>query len=174
MPGRAGLAIAAAVTMAIGAAWWVADQSSRLQLPETLAGMASESIARALETAPSGRVVGLQSGPSTAAALRVEYSFRHRDGRFCRKYELGLEDTRGFVGVACRAAAGGDWRIELDAATTITFGDHDKNVKPAGDTDEQKGKALAVTEAAVGQMIVGDVLENDREAELIRSGWSGN
>jgi hypothetical protein len=174
-PGRAGFAFATAVTMAIGAAWWVAEQSSRIQLPGTLVGLASESVAHALETTPSGQVVGLQSGPWTTAALRVEYSFRHRDGRYCRQYELGLEDNRGFVGVACRAAAGKDWRIEVDAATTVTFGDHDKQVKPAGEVDDQKGKAArAVAEAAVDQMIVGDVLEKDQETALIRGGWSGN
>ena len=43
------------------------------------------------------------------AVFAAEYSFKHKDGRFCRQYYLGL-DSNAFVGFAC-SDGHGNWHV---------------------------------------------------------------
>lgn len=110
--------------------------------------VAEGGLARALERQLARDAA--QSGP------RVAVSFRARDGRLCRTFELGA--ARGnLAGVACRDESA--WTIVALAAT-----------EPAG-----RGPASAATpdlvRQAVAQMMAGQPLDAEGERRARQAGW---
>jgi hypothetical protein len=133
--------------------------------PDSLVGVAPEVVARALEGTPSGERSAFTLVLRGAASLEPSFSFQHRDGRYCRQYELALGGGRGFVGFACRSATG-DWQIERDAVAAVRHDEGSKTtIKPAGTSAAQD------IEDAVDRVMVGDPLESERELRLMRGGW---
>jgi hypothetical protein len=155
------MAAASALAMvgAIGAAIMLTEPQN------SFVGPASGALADALEkvpTNPDGTTIGWPS--SGGATFVVDLSFKHKDGRFCRQYYLGLNnDTRAFVGFAC-SDGNGNWSVEKDAASPV------RTASNAGDVRPLEGPTSAVDEA-VNNVMVGDALEITREHALIQQGW---
>lgn len=156
------MAAAAALTCvaAIGAAITLTEPQN------SFVGPASGPLADALEkvpTNPDGTTIGWPS--SGGATFVVDLSFKHKDGRFCRQYYLGLNnDTRAFVGFAC-SDGNGNWSVEKDAASPVRTAQKPNEIRPS------EGPGVAAVEKAVDQVIVGDSLDPTRELVLIQQGW---
>jgi hypothetical protein len=164
-----GLAYAALAAIIVGAGWWLAEPS--WHQAADIAGAAPPGVSLALDRTPSDKVAEFELAGRGVVALRVENSFRHRDGRYCRQFELELEPGKGSVGIACRIASGG-WSIEDQMPSPVSVGAVHKKVAPAGSMDEgARGKALEAMDAAATRMSVGDVLQSNEEAKLIANGW---
>jgi len=113
---------------------------------------------RLLESTPSAEVINV---PAENAAMRAVLTFRAKDGRFCREFEI-LAGTKGSTGLACRQQ--GHWHAEvLMSATAAPPSDNDYT--PAGDSDEP-----AVADV-VHRLIEGDPLGAQEEARILASGW---
>jgi hypothetical protein len=111
-----------------------------------------------LETAPSAEVVNV---PAENAAMRAVLTFRAKDGRFCREFEI-LAGSEGSTGIACRED--GNWHAEvmLNAAVDPPNSNY---YAPAGAADES-----AVAEV-VERLMDGDPLSAGQEAHVLASGW---
>jgi hypothetical protein len=113
---------------------------------------------RLLEITPSAEVINL---PEEHAALRAILTFRAKDGRFCREFEI-LAGSRGSTGVACRDK--GKWHAEV-LMSAAAAPPSDNYYTPAGDSDEP-----AVADV-VNRLIQGDPLGAQEEARVLASGW---
>lgn len=113
---------------------------------------------RVLEYTPSAAVTNV---PAENSAVRAVLTFRAKDGRFCREFEI-LARSGGSTGIACRER--GEWRAEvlLSAAAAPPNSNY---YTPAGSADEP-----AVAEVAE-RLIQGDPLGAQEEASLLTSGW---
>jgi hypothetical protein len=113
---------------------------------------------RVLESTPSAEVINV---PQQNAAMRAVLTFRAKDGRFCREFEI-LAGARGATGIACRQQ--GKWHTEalLSAAASPPTSNY---YTPAGGSDER-----AVDDVA-DRLIQGDPLGADDEARILSSGW---
>lgn len=165
---RVGLGYAAALALGLGFGIWSAVEWRRADTQEyALVAMgpggmvAGGALARALESAPSGHTVA-----DRGLAMTPVLSFRAKDQRVCRQYELGLEGGAAVAGFACRDTSG-TWAIKVQTAAaagakaTVREGQY----RPAG------RDAVAILEAAIGDAMHGDVLLAEDEARLIARGW---
>lgn len=148
--------IAAATTLAIG-----------LGLGQLFAGGGADTsddwatIARGLESTPSGHSVELTNGKQLAPRL----SFLNVQGQYCRQYQLA-DGEKGSENIACRDAEGqstaGSWQlaasVQLDA------------IQRPGDYQTASGGA--VLDNALDQMMAGDALDANAEEDLIVKGWN--
>lgn len=153
------MATAAALTCAVAI-----GTAITLTEPPTFVGPAPAALAEALEKKPANRdgvVIGWLD--SREAVFAAEYSFKHKDGRFCRQYYLGL-DNSAFVGFAC-SDGHGNWHVEKDAAAAV------RTASKMGDVRPSERPGVAAVEAAVDKVIAGDSLEEARELALIQQGW---
>lgn len=130
-------------------------------------GPASGALADALEkveTNPDGTTIGWPG--SGHAKFAADLSFKHKDGRYCRQYYLGLDnDTRAFVGFAC-SDGHGNWRVEMDGAASVRTASQMGGIRPS-----DEGATVRAVEEAVEKVMVGDALEITRERALIERGW---
>lgn len=155
------MAAAAALTCvaAIGAAITLTEPRN------SMVGTAPEALAAALEkeqTQPKGANIDWPG--SSGARIVVDLSFKHKDGRFCRQYYLGLDhDTRAYAGFAC-SDGNGNWRVQMDEAVPV------RTASKSGDYRPSEGPTGAIDEA-VDKVMVGDALEITRERALIQQGW---
>lgn len=113
---------------------------------------------RVLENTPSAEVI---NAPAENAALRAVLTFRAKDGRYCREFEI-LAGARGATGVACRAQ--GKWQTEvlISAAAAPSSSNY---YTPAGGSDER------AVDDAIDHLIQGDPLGAPEEARILASGW---
>ena len=155
------MAAVAALTCvaAIGAAITLTEPQN------TFVGDAPRALADALEGVPSYKKTPVALEGADGATFTSDLSFRHRDGRFCRQYYLGLDDKRAFVGFAC-SAGNGQWRIEKDGVSPVRTVSNSEDIRPS-----EEGPTVRAVEDAVGKVIVGDALEDTREQTLIQQGW---
>jgi hypothetical protein len=111
-----------------------------------------------LESTPSAEVVNV---PAEEAAMRAVLTFRAKDGRFCREFEV-FARSGGSTGIACRD--GGTWRAEV--LQSAAAGPPNSNYY---------SPAAAPDEAAVGEVVErlmdGDPLSAQQEARVLASGW---
>jgi hypothetical protein len=112
-----------------------------------------------LESAPSAEVINV---PAEDAAVRAVLTFRAKDGRFCREFEILAGSGGGSTGIACREH--GEWRAEVMLSAAAAPPDSNYYT-PAGQSDEP-----AVAEVAE-RLIQGDPLSAQEEASLLASGW---
>lgn len=157
-PSPAAMATALICAMGVGAGVMWALQ------PDSLAGPVPESMAHALEMTPSDMKSQFVLASRGAASLKPTFTFRHRDGRYCRQYELALSVGPGFVGFACRGADG-SWQIERDAVAIVDHDDKSKPVRPAGRAGAQ------IIDDEVEKVAIGDSIEKESEQILIQRGW---
>lgn len=159
-----GMAWAAGLVAAVslGAAVWALQ-------PNGASNLAAASLASALETTRSGQTAGVSLPGHGPGSLKLELSFLHVDGRYCRQYAMSLESGTGFAGYACRVGTG--WHVEKEAEIAPSKVDLPGVIRPAGPSPAAKA-----IEDAVGNVIRGDPLEPDSELALIGRGWpsSGN
>lgn len=149
-------ALTCAVCVGVGVMWAVRS--------DTLVGPAAETMAQALETIPSGSKKEFALASRGAASLKPISTFRHRDSRYCRQYELALSVGRGFVGFACRDADGA-WQIERDVVTIVNHDEKSETVRPAAPAGVQ------IIDDAIEKVAIGDSIEKESEQILIQGGW---
>jgi hypothetical protein len=119
------------------------------------------SLFQLLEHTPSTEVINI---PADNAALRAILTFRAKDGRFCREFEI-LAGTRGTTGVACRQQ--GRWHAEvLMSAAAAT--PNSNYYTPAGESDD------AAVSDIVDRLIQGDPLGAEEETRVLASGWEAS
>jgi hypothetical protein len=116
---------------------------------------------RLLESTPSAEVINVSEDD---AALRAILTFRAKDGRFCREFEI-LAGARGTTGVACRDD--GKWHSEvlMSAAAAPPSSNY---YTPAAESDEP-----AVSDV-VDRLIEGDPLGAEDETRILASGWEAS
>lgn len=156
-------AIAASVVLSVTAAaayfaWRVGSGPTREPVTGLMQIGPGTALNRVLETARSAEVINV---PAEGAAVRAVLTFRAKDGRYCREFEV-LAGSGGSTGIACRTD--GEWRAEvmLSAAAAPTDSNY---YAPAGGSDEP-----AVAEVAE-HLMQGDPLGAQEEARLLASGW---
>jgi hypothetical protein len=139
-------------------AWRIGSESARQPITALLRIDPGTPLHGVLEFSPSAEVINV---PAAGAAARAVLTFRAKDGRFCREFEI-LADSGGSTGIACRAQ--GEWRAELLVA--VKNAPPDSNYyTPAGESDEP---AVA---GVVDRLIQGDPLSAQEEARLLASRW---
>jgi hypothetical protein len=111
-----------------------------------------------LESSPSAQLVQV-SGDD--AAVRAILTFRAKDGRFCREFEI-LATSGASTGIACREQ--GEWHVEVllsaDAAPP-----NSNYYTPAAGSDDA---ALA---EVVERLMHGEPLGVEEEAHALAEGW---
>jgi hypothetical protein len=139
-------------------AWRVASEPVQLPVTALMRIDPDTPLHRVLESTPSAEVINV---PAEDAAMRAVLTFRAKDGRFCREFEI-LASSGGSTGIACRAH--GDWRAEvlLSAAAAPPNSNY---YTPAAGADEP-----AVAEV-VERLIQGDPFSAEEEARALASGW---
>lgn len=115
----------------------------------------------ALETAPSGMPVALETGQS-GFSMRAALTFKNRLQNYCRQYDVKTPDSQ-YAGIACRGSDG-HWRLEINMAAAPRSLSGERT-QPAG------GKGSTEVETAVNSVIEGDALGRDDEENLIRNKW---
>jgi surface antigen len=158
-PAACAAAVLGVVAVGAGAIWGL-----RPSLPDSLVGPTSEAMALALERTPSAGRSRFSLAARGNASLEPTFSFQHRDGRFCRQYEMALTGGKGFIGFACRSPDG-SWIVERDVVASVRHDDGPDGIRTAG-----KPSVQAIEDAVEGVM-VGDPIEKDREQALIQGGW---
>lgn len=156
-------AIAAAVVLCLTAsatylAWRGGRESSRQPVTALMRISRDTPLHRVLESTPGAEAVNVLEED---AVVRAVLTFRAKDGRFCREFEI-LADSGAATGIACREH--GEWRTEVlrSAAAAQIGGDR---YRPAGESDEP-----AVAQVAE-HLIQGDPLSAEEEARVLASGW---
>ena len=150
------------VAIASYVAWRTASERTRLPATALMRIGADTELHGVLESSPSARVFNV---PAEKAALRAVLTFKAKDGRFCREFEI-LASSAGSTGVACRDEHG-EWRAEVLKSTTAVPADSNYYT-PAGQSDEP---AVA---GVVDRLIQGDPLSAQEEAQLLVSGWQAS
>jgi hypothetical protein len=156
-------AVAAAVVLCVTAAasylvWRTGSEPARLPVTAMMRIGSDTALHGVLESARSAEVVNV---PAEDAVLRAVLTFRAKDGRFCREFEI-LAGSGGSTGIACRD--NGEWRAEvlLSAAAAPPNSTY---YTPAAEPDEP-----AIAEV-VERLRQGDPLGAEEEARVLASGW---
>jgi anti-sigma factor RsiW len=152
-PWWAGIAAALVLGIGIGRGLLApAPQPSMLASAPDGTLVAAAPLAQALSTQPGGVAVA-------GAPVQVAWTFRDRDGRFCRTFLL---DAPAAAGLACREAEA--WRVQVIAR---------QEPPGAGGAYRQAASALppAVLQA-VDARIDGSALDAAAEAEALRRGFT--
>jgi hypothetical protein len=112
-----------------------------------------------LESKPSAEVIDI---PTEGASLRAVLTYRAKDERFCREFEILASAGGGSTGVPCRED--GEWRTEvlMSAASAPPNGN---SYTPAAGSEEQ------AVDDVVDRLIQGDPLSAGEEARVLASGW---
>jgi hypothetical protein len=116
---------------------------------------------RVLESSPSAEVISV---PAEDAAMRAILTFRAKDGRFCREFEIRA-GSAGSTGIACREQ--GQWRAEV-LVSAAADPPNSNYYTPAAQSDESP---LA---QVVDRLIQGDPLSAQEEAHVVASGWEAS
>lgn len=157
-PAWAPMALAAslALTVGLGAGLGLRPGAQPPVAAVVGVGVAAGAALTALESAPSGQVVG---------DVRVASSFRDAAGEACRELEhLDAAGAVQGVGLACRR--GEVWRILMLAdAPQAPDGQGEASYAPAG------GAAFDPMAAALDQLGAGPALSPEEEATLLARGW---
>jgi hypothetical protein len=115
---------------------------------------------RLLESTASADVINV---PEQDAAMRAVLTFRAKDGRFCREFEV-LASSEGSTGIACRDQDGWHAEVMLSAAVAPPNSNY---YTPAGDAQSAEAAVAEVAE----RLMEGDPLSAEQEARVLASGW---
>ncbi len=143
------LALAASLVLALGLALINLLEAPASELPALAA------YTQALETSPSGTPVAVNG-----ATLLNRFSFRDREGRYCRQYQLSTPGA-GAENIACRTEQG--WSLAASLAMPV---------QAAPDT-YQPASASPELNAVLDSMMDGAALDLATEASLIARDWQG-
>jgi hypothetical protein len=161
--GRRKYAMAAAVVLSLTAAagylaWRMGLGFPQEPVTQLLQLDPDSALNGVLESTPSAQVV---NASTEGASIRAVLTFRAKDGRFCREFEV-VAPAGGSTGIACRDH--GVWRAEVLLSATAAPPDSNYYT-PAGGSEEP-----AVAEVA-DRLIQGDPLSAEEEARLLSNGW---
>jgi hypothetical protein len=156
-------AVAAGVVLCLTAsasylAWRIGSESARQSVTALTRIGPDTPLHGVLESTPSAKVINV---PAEDAAVRAVLTFRTKDGRFCREFEI-LAGSGGSTGIACREH--GEWRAEVLMSSAAAPPDSNYYT-PAAQSDEP-----AVAQV-VERLIQGDPLSAQEEARVLTSGW---
>ena len=130
--------------------------------------LAAGDFAKGLETTASGETLKVVAKSGAAWTFESDFSFKTRDGGYCRQYALSYQDSAGrYAGVACRDDAGAWWLVVHERADGA--GSKGQATRPAAGPTGELAERL---KAAIDERIEGDVLVGKDETDVIRSGWS--
>lgn len=122
-----------------------------------------DALRAALETSPSGPIDTTEDGPE----ISLVASFRARDGRPCREFEVIDADAGALTqGVACRDSSGA-WSAEIAVASRIA-----DPPTPADGYVTASGAGEEALEAALDRIGAGMILTPVQEQALIESAWA--
>jgi len=113
-----------------------------------------------LETRPSAELI---QASGEEASLRAVLTFRAKDGRYCREFDI-LAGAAGSTGVACREQGG--WRAEVLVSHPATPAPGNYYTPAAYEED-------STIERVVDRLIQGDPLSAQEEAQAMANGWRG-
>ena len=119
-----------------------------------------EKLKHALESVASGQKVSSVDTAAERLTIRPLLTFRTKDNRVCRQYEVINKPGGGFAGVACRNARD-RWQIVLHSVAQLRDEPSSKYSKPAADGEP------SVIDLFVDQLIDGDALGKDDEDALL-------
>jgi hypothetical protein len=159
-------AVAAAVALCVTGsasyvAWRLGREPTRQPVTSLMRIGENTPLRGVLESAPSAEVIKL---PTEDAAVRPVLTFRAKDGRFCREFEI-FAASGGSTGIACREREGeGDWRAQV-MVSTAGAPPNSNYYTPAGQSDEP------ALDEVVDRLIEGDPLSAEEEARALASGW---
>jgi hypothetical protein len=153
--------MAAALVLGLGAGWLghaglsPSPGGSMIAL-ENGQMVAHNTLQRALENNASGQKSAVDGG-----TVSVVFSFKNKDGGYCRQYHIDGGANRAVAGVACRDASGA-WPVvvQAEAKPMIAAG----KIAPAG----EKNAAL---DTVVDRLIATDVMSVEDEAGAVRRSW---
>ena len=150
-------AIAAGVVLCLAAS---VNKQHKQKKPETTQAQIDRGtpLFSVLESTPSAEVFNV---PAEHAALRAVLTFRAKDGRYCREFEI-LAGSKGSAGVACRDR--GEWHTEVLLSASAAP-PNSNYYTPAGETDEP---AIA---QVVDRLMQDDPLGAQEEARILANGW---
>ncbi|WP_395648057.1 anti-sigma factor family protein [Terricaulis sp.] len=144
-------AIAASLVVGVIAGRMIMPQQSGLFAMQNGQLVARAELAQALDTR-------LASDDANATApTRIGFSFRSRDGQYCRTF-THAEGDNGVSGLAC--ADNGRWRVRVTASETAQGGPYRQAASPAPEVL-----------AAVDALIDGEALEAAQEREARDRRW---
>ena len=121
---------------------------------------ATNDLRQALELTPNGK---RSEGDRTVSYIMPLLTFRDKQKRFCREYDMAVVKGRHFSGVACRSRDG-YWQIQLHVATKSSAASL-KTFAPASNG------AVEIVELMSEQMRVGKALNNSEIETSLKTGW---
>ncbi len=156
----------AALVIGLSAGWFLhgtdgASTGDQLVAFEGGRIYASDALSRVLEQEPSRHDARISGGAGEAVVMRASLTFKDKNQRYCREYEIATPGGKGFVGLACRTGEG-KWAVQVHVASSVNT---PGKVIPA---DGSRPEAL---DAIVDRLIDGDALGRDDEAAVIANGW---
>lgn len=166
---RLGLAMAASLAALFAAVFLWSMPTDRVDIARGLVpGLVEErsEVARVLETRASGEPVPVAPSSSNREHLMVAGTFRDRNARICREFEvLDVDLVPHLAAVACRSQETGSWRVEGTAAIARQDGGDGTSFAPAGAPEQE---ALAALMSLLG---ASDIMKPEEERRLIESAW---
>jgi len=121
---------------------------------------ATNDLRQALELTPNGK---RSVEDSTVNHIVPLLTFRDKQNRFCREYNMAVAKGRHFSGVACRSQDG-HWQIQLHVAT-----------KPSAASAETfslaSNGAVGTVELMSEHMRLGKALNKSEVETLLKTGW---
>lgn len=163
------LAASIMLLIGVGGGWLLHDVllrgaagKSPLIVFEAGQAIAVGSLAHVLETSPSGIPIQLDRvGSMGSGTARVHLTFNSTVG-YCRQYEV-TADGGNAAGIGCRDVLG-RWHVRIHTILQRATSSKEA-IRPAGSNE------IAVLNATIAQLIVGDALSPDEESEWIMKHW---
>ncbi|GBF27732.1 hypothetical protein MnTg02_02791 [bacterium MnTg02] len=121
---------------------------------------ATNGLRQALELTPNGK---RSVGSSSVNYIVPLLTFKDKQKRFCREYDMAVSRGRHFSGVACRSRDG-NWQIQLHV-TTKSSAASAETFSPASNG------AVEIVELMSEQMRVGKALNKSEVETSIKTGW---
>lgn len=153
----------------------LASRSGGVMASATPFPVAAGPVQQGLESIASGHAVTFSAAGQgvQAGGMTIQSTFRARDSRFCRQYELragsGGQQIEHYEGLACRGG-NGQWTVEYFArapeAMPAQPSGQGSGLVPAGGSAQGAG-----VDAAVGRVIDGGLFDPTEEQQLLKSGW---
>ncbi len=125
--------------------------------------VAAEGLSKVLDAQPSKAAATIGLGGQSLSITPV-MTFATADNRFCRQYDVAVENGTRAAGLACRTP-GAPWTIEAHSILAKATAADGGLSRPAG------ANTSPAIDAAAEALIDGPALTLDREAALIASGW---
>lgn len=155
------VAMAAAISLMIGAIGGWVIKPRAMSATDGAEVVAQGTVRSVLEGGVSGAVAEIAGGGG--ATVKPIATFKAKDGRYCRQYEIDRAGSDTIEGIACRTGSGGNWQVRYHADKTATAAG--RRMAPA------EGRPQKPIDAAVASLAAGGNLDAAEEARIMRDGW---